>query len=78
MIFNISSYELSDVEKSILCKGLSFLVKPKSTEYSKFLLPFELLFRDIKQENLWTEDLSLMKSRLLDTALSSYESFPGE
>ena len=48
VIFNFSSYELSDVEKSVLCKGLNFSVKPKSIEYSEFLLPFELLFRDVK------------------------------
>ena len=75
MIFNFSSYELSDVEKSVLCKGLNFSVKPKSTEYSGFLLPLELLFRDVKQENFHSEDLSVIKARLLDTALSSYESF---
>ena len=75
VIFNFSSYELSDVEKSVLCKGLNFSVKPKSIEYSEFLLAFELLFRDVKQENLHSEDLSLIKARLLDTALSSYESF---
>ena len=75
VIFNFSSYELSDFEKSVLCKDLNFLVKPKSIEYSEFLLPFELLFWDVKQENLCSEDLSLMKARLLDTALSSYESF---
>ena len=78
MIFNFSSYELSDVEKSVLCKGLNFSVKPKSIEYSEFLLPFELLFRDVKQENLCIEDLSLTKARLLDTALSSYESFSSD
>ena len=38
-IFNFSSYELSDVKKSVLCKGLNFLVKPKSIKYSEFL-PF--------------------------------------
>ena len=74
VIFNFSSDELSDVEKSVLCKGLNFSVKSKSIEYSEFLLPFALLFRDVKQENLCNEDLSLMKARLLDTALSSYES----
>ena len=78
MIFNFSSYELSDVEKSVLCKGLNFSVKPKSIEYSEFLLPFELLFRDVKQENLCIKDLSLTKARLLDTALSSYESFSSD
>ena len=73
VIFNFTSYELNDVEKRL--KGLNFSVKPKSIEYSEFLLPFELLFRDVKQENLHSEDLSLIKARLLDTALSSYESF---
>ena len=75
VIFNFYSYELNDVEKSVLGKGLNFSVKPKSIEYSEFLLPFELLFRDLKQENLCSEDFSLIKARLLDTALSSYESF---
>ena len=75
VIFNFSSYELSEVEKSVLCKGLNFSVKPKSIEYSEFLLPFELLFRDVKQENYQSEDLSLIKARLLDTVLSSYEIF---
>ena len=51
VIFNFSSYELSDVEKSILFKGLNFSVKPKLIEYLEFLLAFELLFRDL--ENCW-------------------------
>ena len=58
MIFNLSSYELSDVEKSVLCKGLDFSIEPESIAYSDFLLPFELLFRDVEQENLCSEDLS--------------------
>ena len=45
---------------------------PRSIEYSEFSLPFELLFRDVKQENLYREDLPLMKARLLDKALSTY------
>ena len=52
VIFNFASYELTDDEKNVLCKGLNFSVKPGSTEYSQFLLPFELLFCVIKHENL--------------------------
>ena len=73
VIFDFASYELSDVEKSVLCKGLNFSVKPKSIEYLELLLSFELLFRDVKQENLCSEDLSLMKAKLLNTAFFSYE-----
>ena len=71
----IRRYLKGDVEKSVLCKALKFSVKSKSIEYSEFSLRFELLFRDVKQENLCSENLSLMKARLLGTALSSYRSF---
>ena len=33
---------------NILCKGLTFTVRPALTEYSDFLLPFALLLSDIK------------------------------
>ena len=39
------------------------------------ILPFELLFRDIKREDLCNEDMSVIKARLLDTALTSYQNF---
>ena len=47
--------------------GLNFSVERKSIEYSEFLLSLKFLFRDVKQVNLSSEDLSLMKARLLDT-----------
>ena len=75
VIFNFSSYELTDKEKNLLCKGFNFSVKPVWIEYSEFLLPFELLFRDIKREDLSNEDMSLIKVRLVDTALTSYQNF---
>ena len=67
MIFKFSFYELSDAEKSVLFMGLNFSVERKSIEYSEFLLSLKFLFRDVKQVNLSSEDLSLMKARLLDT-----------
>ena len=75
VIFSFSSYKLTDDEKNVLCKGLNFSVKPGLIEYSEFLLPFELLFRDIKREDLCNEDMSVIKARLLDTALTSYQNF---
>ena len=63
MLFNFYPDKLSDVKKNILCDGLNFLVKLKSIECSKFLLTFELLFWDVNQENLCSENFSLMKDR---------------
>ena len=47
VIFNFSSYNLNDHEKSVLSKGLNFTIPPKAIEYSKILLPFEMLSREI-------------------------------
>ena len=47
VIFNFSSYNLNDHEKSVLCKGLYFAIPPKATKCSEFLLRFEMLFREI-------------------------------
>ena len=69
---------MTDEEKNVLCKGLNFSVKPGWIEYSEFLLPFELLFRDIKREDLCNKDMSLIKARLLDTALTSYQNFSSD
>ena len=65
-------------KKNILHKGLNFSVKPGLIEYSEFLLPFELLFHDIKHEGLSNEDMSLIEARLLDTVLTSYQNFSSD
>ena len=48
VIYNFSNYRLTDSDKSLQIKGLNSPIPTKKTEYSNFLLPFELLFRDIK------------------------------
>ena len=35
-------------------------LKPGLIEYSEFLLPFELFFRDVKREDLSNEDMYLI------------------
>ena len=47
VVYNFSNYHLRDSNKSLLIRDLNFAIPPKKIEYSKFLLPFELLFRDI-------------------------------
>ena len=58
-----------------MCKGFNFSLKPGLIKYSEFLLSFELLFRDLKREDLRNENISLIKARLLDRALTSYQNF---
>ena len=47
-----SSYQLSDIEKTVLAKGLNFALLPKKLNYTDYLTPHELLFRGIKQPSV--------------------------
>ena len=53
--FNYSSHVLTESEKSLLCKGLNFATPPKAPEYSDYLLPFELRYRDIHNLDITNE-----------------------
>ena len=56
VIFNLSSHDLSDDEKSLLCKGLKFSIPPKRLDYGDHMLPFDLLFRDLNKNKMSNED----------------------
>ena len=75
VIYNFSDYKLTESEKSVLCKGLEFAIPPSKLEYADFMLPFELLFRDIKNSDLSIPQTKAVKSKILDTAFSSFDSF---
>ena len=75
VIYNFSNYHLTDSGESLLIKGLNFAIPPKKIEYSKFLLPFELLHRDTKSNSESSVDLASVKARLQDTAFTSYSAF---
>ena len=72
VIFNFSKYKLTKQEESILSKGLQFAIPPTVIEYTDFMLPFELLYRDNKSEEVPSENLQISKNKLLDTATSTY------
>ena len=67
VIFNFPSYNLSDHEELVLSKGLRFAIPPKSIEYSEFLVPFEVLFRDINSLDISNLNKECVKSRLRDS-----------
>ena len=62
---------LSKSEKRLLCKGLNFAIPPDKLEYSDYLLPFELLYRDMKVLDLPNKKTNFLKAKLKDCALSS-------
>ena len=73
--YSFSSLKLTELEKSVLSKGLQLALPPKKLEYADYMLLFELLFRDINTNHLTTSQSSSRKSKLLDTAFASYYFF---
>ena len=73
VIFNFSSYNLNDHEKSVLCKVINFVIPPKAIEYSELLLPFEILFREVTSLDTGNFNKECVKSRLRDSAYSSFK-----
>ena len=62
-----------------MCKGLDFTIPPKAIEYSEFLLPFEVLFREITGLYIGDFNKECVKSRLRDTLTHTHHlsKFPG-
>ena len=73
VIFNFSKLFLTDVEKTLLVKGLSFGLPPKQLRYSDYLINFELFCRSIDNLKILSGDnLYFIKTRIKDTALTSF------
>ena len=57
----------------VLRKGLNSTISPKAIEHSGFLLPFEMLFREITSLNIGDFNKECAKSSLRDSAYSSFK-----
>ena len=68
VIFNFSRYNLSDHEKIVLSKDLTFAIPPKAIEYLEFIVLFEMLFRDVNSLEVSNLSKECVKSRLRDSA----------
>ena len=76
VIRNFSSYELSDIEKSLLAKGLNFSIPPKQLNFADYLTPFETLFKDVKNsKTVSQQNLSLLKLDLKKLAYGSFNRY---
>ena len=72
IIHNFSFHQLSEIEESLLYKRLNFALPPKKLNFKNYLLPFELLFRNIYDENQRNESILHLKSKINDVGLSSF------
>ena len=73
VIFNFSCHELSDDKKNCCSvKGLNFSIPHKHLDYADHMLPFKLLFRNIYKNEMPNEDKEFVKSRLKDSAFTSF------
>ena len=75
VIFNFSSYVLTEDGKSLLCKGLRFCIPPKKIEYAEFLTQFELLYRDTIMFEMKSENRDFLKNKLKDICFSTLKSY---
>ena len=75
VIHNFSSYELSDVEKSLLAKGLNFSIPPRKLNFADYMAPFESLCKDTKNCEVANQRLDLLKIDLKKIAYSSFNRY---
>ena len=61
VIHNFSSYVLSDVEKSLLAKGLNFSIPPKKLNFADYMCPFENLYKNVKNCDASRQNLDILK-----------------
>ena len=73
VIFSFLDHVLYTTEKSLLSKGLNLTILPKNINYADFMLPFELLYRDVDSLKVSNLEKEFIKSRLRDFAFSSYK-----
>ena len=77
VIHNFSLYQLSDTEKLLLCKGLNFSLPLKLLKVQNYLLPFELLYRDVYDSDK-IKDVGLSSCRIYNRKDHRYENLSQE
>ena len=70
--FNFSENSVTKLEKSLLTRGLNFALPCKDIYYAEYILPFELLFRDVNLYEIPSYSKLVIRSRLRDCALTSF------
>ena len=82
ILFQIPDYEVNPTrfsydpkEKSLLCKGLKFSIRPKKVEYPDVLTKFELLYKSYIISEMKSENRDFPKNKLKDICFSTLKSY---
>jgi hypothetical protein len=78
VLFNLSSRVLNDTEKSLLSKGLKFVLPPKRLTLEKYLLTFEKLYKSLSSYPIFLKesfDSQTFKDDLRHLAFKSFKDF---
>ena len=75
MIINFSSYQLNDVEKSLLANGLDFALPPRILNRTKYLLPFKMVYIDLKTMEVLSNDTDIIKVAFKEYVYNSFKEF---
>ncbi|KAL5260760.1 hypothetical protein ACHWQZ_G010797 [Mnemiopsis leidyi] len=77
VISNLSSYQLSDIEKAALARGLKFTLPPGRLKKGSYLANFELMFKKLNLESFigTSEDKLYFQNKLRDCCFSLVYNF---
>ena len=74
-ISNYSSYNMSDLEKRLLAKGLNYALPPIKLNYGDYMTPFELFYREIRKLPIEDHELEKVKTEIKKEAYSSFDNY---
>ena len=75
VIINFSLYQLNNVENSVLAKGLHFALPPKILNRTDYLLPFEMVHRDMKTMDVPSSDFDIINVALKEYTYNSFQKY---
>ena len=75
VIFNYSTYKLSDLEKRLLANDLNYLLPPIKLNYGDYNTTFELFYRKIRKLYIENYELEKVKTEIKKEAYSSFDNY---
>ena len=75
VVFNYSSYKLSDLEKRLLAQGLNYALPPIKLNYDDHMTLFELFYREIQKLPIEDRELEKVRTEIKNETYSSFDNY---